>query len=385
MNSLTILFSVLAVMSAIALLYPYVIYPLLLRLLPRRPVCKIRSRQALAPRNLAMLFCAYNEEASLPAKIENLRMLKREIPNLRILAYSDCSSDATNQLLSDASDVLEPFFGARRVGKAQGMWQLVNKTEADILVFTDANVIVEPRSLSRLVDYFADPGVGAVAATLVYDKNVGDDASVTANVGGLYWRLEEHIKQLETQTGSMMGADGSFFARHRSDYPQIPADLLDDMAVSLSVLFDGRRCISARDVIGYEASVADRDEEFRRKRRIGCRAYSTYRFMRDQISRLGAVDRFKFYSHKVLRWWGAFFLLAFVVFVVAALFASGFGIWGTVGMVLFGALFMGLGRGNAPLFATAYEIVLAIIATAFGVVESMAGRRYETWDPAKTR
>lgn len=385
MLSLATLLIVLALLSMVALLYPYLIYPLLLRMLPRWPVTPQIDRQDARDFSCAMLMCAHNEEESLPAKIRNLRMLKRELPHLEILAYSDCSTDATNQMLSEAADILEPVFGSRRAGKVLGMQQLVSKTDADIIVFTDANVIIESGSLRRLIEYFADPTIGAVAATLVYDRNAGSNKSVTASVGGLYWRLEESIKQLETRSGSTMGADGSLFARRRRNYPCIPADLVDDMAVSLSVLFGGLRCISASDVIGYETSVAHREEEFRRKRRIACGSYSTYRFMRREIARLGRVDRFKFFSHKVLRWWGAFFLLAFIVFLFAGLFTAGVGVPGSVAIILLGALFAGLGRSNVALFGPAYEIVLAIIATGIGIIESMFGRKYKIWDPSRNR
>src|SRR5690606_714028 len=192
-------------------------------------------------------FCAYNEEASLPRKIENLRSLKAELPQLEILAYSDRSSDGTNALLLDACDILTPVFGIRRVGKVVGMQRLVELTTADILVFTDANVVVEPGSLRTLLGYFDDPEIGCVAGTLSYVDEKDEAPSATARTGGLYWRLEEHIKQLETRSGSTMGADGSFFARRRRGYPRIPADLVDDMAVSLSVLFSGLRCVSAPD------------------------------------------------------------------------------------------------------------------------------------------
>lgn len=386
MLDLTTLFTLLTIASAVSLLYPYIIYPFLLRLLPQQPICSPSSCEPSQPLHYALLFCAHNEEAILPKKIENLRMLKRELPNLRILAYSDCSTDATNELLSEASHTLEPVFGDRRIGKVMGMQLLVEKTDADILIFTDANVTLESGALQRLVKYFADPGIGAVAATLVYDKaRQKADSSVTARVGGLYWRLEEQIKRLETLTGSTMGADGSFFARYRRGYPKIPADLVDDMAVSFSVLFDGLRCISASDVVGHEAFVTDRDEEFRRRRRIACGSYSTYRFMQRRIGRLKFVDRFKFYSHKLLRWWGAFFLVTFFLSFLATLFVAGIGTLGFVSVILGSVVFILLGRLEVPVVAPAYEILTTVVATGIGVAESLAGRRYETWDPAKTR
>ncbi len=373
----------LAIVSALLFVYPYLIYPLVLRAIPphRRSACEVTRQRSPSA---ALLFCAYNEEASLPRKIENLRMLRQELPDLEILAYSDGSTDGTDALLQNASDVLRPVIGPGRAGKVRGMQALVGETNAEVLVFTDANVIVKSGSLPRMLEYFEDPEIGCVAAKLVYsDSSAG--TSTTARIGGAYWRLEEHIKGLESRSGSMMGADGSFFARRSDGYPRIPADLVDDMAASMAVLFDGQRCISAPDVYGFENSVSDRREEFRRKRRIACGSYSTYRYFRKDIASMSRMDRFKFYSHKWLRWWGALFLLAAVILLFAAAVLSGHGTQMLAGIGLVSVLLIVGGFFSFPVLSGFYDILLAILATGIGLLESLGGRRYATWDPAKTR
>lgn len=377
----TVIFTALAAGFGFLFIYPYAIYPLLLHLLPRYTGTRRRKQPAAPPLDAALLFCAYNEADALPRKLENVRLLKAELPRLHVLAYSDGSTDATNELLRGARDVLQPVFGERRVGKVAGLQRLVELTDADILVFTDANVAIEAGSLPRLLAYFRDPEIGCVAGTLAYVADGSDSQSSTARVGGLYWRLEEHIKHLESRSGSTMGADGSFYARRRCAFPRVPADLCDDMAISLAVLFDGLRCVSAPDARAYETSVADSEEEFRRKRRIGCGSYSTYRFMRGQIAHLRRIDRFKFVSHKLVRWWGATFLALSLFFSLIAL-----GSLRTAAMLMAGAVVVAvLGRLGAPLVGSLYEIVLAVIATGIGIVESLRGRRYATWSPAKSR
>ena len=77
-------------------------------------------------------------------------------------------------------------------------------------------------------------------------------ASPTAKVGALYWRLEEATKALESRTGSVMGGDGSIFSIRRSLYPDFPDSVLDDLTVSMSPVFAGKRLIRADDVIAFE-------------------------------------------------------------------------------------------------------------------------------------
>ncbi len=82
------------------------------------------------------------------------------------------------------------------------MARLVASTDADIVLFMDANVLVDPATIRTFERYFARPDIGSVAGTLKY---INEGESEVASVGGLYWRIEEKIKQLETATGSTMG------------------------------------------------------------------------------------------------------------------------------------------------------------------------------------
>ena len=369
--------------SFFLVVYPYIVYPIILYFLPRKEasVPDLNIGRLPTGKGVALFFCAYNEEKSLPEKIKNIQALKEICPEMEVFAYSDASTDATASILENASHLLEPVINQERLGKATGMRKIVAMTDAEILIFTDANVLLQPDSLPGLINYFSDPEIGCVAGTLVY----GAMDSTTAKVGGWYWRLEEKIKYLETITGSTMGADGSIFARRKQKYPDVPPDLLDDMTTSISVIFDSLRCISAKDVIAYENAISSSKEEFNRKKRISCRAFSTYLYLRDDLKKMSFLNRFKFISHKLIRWWGGLFILVGAFSLV---------LWGgTIGMALpiFSALFVGalfvvfLGRMGVSGVSSIYEVLLAIFATGLGVAESIRGRKYRTWETANTR
>lgn len=366
---------VVLVVSAFLVVYPYLLYPALLRGFPPVPV---RTAETEVPLRYALMFCAYNEERSLPETIANLRRIRSVWPELEILAYSDCSSDRTMALLAEASDVLTAVEGRERRGKPAGMRELVSRTQADIAIFMDANVLISPDTIRRFERYFADPGIGAVAGTLHY---VNEGESDVAQVGGLYWRLEERIKRRESETGSTMGADGSLFAMRRAFYPHVEADLQDDFLASMEVLFHGLRCVSAPDILAYEKGAVASASEFRRKRRIACGAFSTHRHMRARLRALAAIDRFKYASHKVVRWFGAFFILTGVL--------AATGIAATLGLLApflllvaaaVAALLVLRRLGVSPVVKVT-EILAAMLATAIGVVESLAGAKYAFWNP----
>ena len=84
--------ALIATVSLLLFVHPYVTYPASLRLFRSRPVGRRRGGQSLS-----LLFSAYNEERSLPQTICNLRALKRAYPDLQIIAYcvvADTSSDS---------------------------------------------------------------------------------------------------------------------------------------------------------------------------------------------------------------------------------------------------------------------------------------------------
>lgn len=374
--------TLLTITSALLLLlfvHPYVSYPISLLGFRERPV--MRGRVA-RPRSVALLFSAYNEERALPAKLANIAEIKARHPDIEVLAYSDMSADRTLAMLKDRPDLLRIVPSAERTGKATGMRRMVAATNAEICIFTDANVILDPGAIDRLLDHFTDPDVGGVAGTLRY---INDGESLTAEVSGLYWRLEEWIKRQESRCGSIMGADGSIFATRRALYPAVPPHLLDDMTVSMSTIFAGYRLIHADDVVAYEKNATAASDEFRRKRRIACRAFNTHRHLWPQITRtFPAADIYKYISHKLLRWMGLPILILATLCATGALLLAGQPLW-ALGLWVMGGGALLLARARIRPFSQLAEILWSISAIFVGLTDSWRGQTYQTWAPAKSR
>jgi len=374
--------TLLLLISAVLLLmfiHPYISYPLSLLAFREKPV---RKGTGPRPRSVALLFAAYNEERSLPAKLENIAAIKARHPDIDVIAYSDMSVDRTLDMLRSRSDLLRVVPSNERTGKATGMRRMVASTDAEICIFTDANVILDPNSIDRLLDYFTDPQVGGIAGTLRY---INDGESLTAEVSGLYWRLEEWIKRQESRCGSIMGADGSIFATRRSLYPLVPSHLLDDMTVSMSTIFAGYRLIHATDVVAYEKNATAASDEFRRKRRIACRAFNTHRHLWPQIARsFGAADIYKYVSHKLLRWMGLPMLIMAMACATLALSIAEQPLW-AIGLWCMAGLVLLLARARIRPFSQLVEIFWSISAIFVGLTDSWRGQTYQTWAPAKSR
>jgi cellulose synthase/poly-beta-1,6-N-acetylglucosamine synthase-like glycosyltransferase len=364
--------------------HPFITYPLSLRLLRRIRHVPLRpARMDDAAGGFTVCVCAYNEASVIEGKVQNLLEMRRSLGQLDILIYVDGATDGTAEILQKYGDQITVVNAEKRAGKTVGMNKLVSLARTPFVVFSDANVIIYPESIRNLPRYFLDPSVGCVCGHLTY---VNAKVSATARVGSAYWALEEHIKQLESETGSLIGADGSLFAVRRELYRPIPPDIIDDMFTSLTILCDGWRVITAPDVKAFEEQAVRSKEEFRRKVRIACQAFNIHRMLWPRLRRLDGLSLYKYVSHKLLRWLVAYNLaFAGLFFLVGLLGSVGF-MTTVVSLAVFLLLLAALWYVKPRLVRLGFEFLSAITATATGVAKSFQGERFQTWTPpASTR
>ncbi|MGD0502992.1 MAG: glycosyltransferase [Steroidobacteraceae bacterium] len=376
----TTVLTMVGILCLLAACHPFVTYPwsliVLQALRPARPAGAGRSENRLS---CAVCVCAYNEERVIARKVDNLLALRAQEPDLQILIYVDAASDRTAEILREYGGAIDLHVSAERHGKTYGMNLLAARAQAAVLIFTDANVIMDLACVRDFQRYFADPEIGCVCGNLVY-TNPGD--STTASTGSTYWRFEEAVKKLEMESGSVMGADGSLFAIRRELHYPPPPHIIDDMYVSLMILCSGYRVIQASDAFAYEESVVSSREEFQRKIRIACQAFNVHRLVWPHLRQLDGVTLYKYVSHKLIRWFTIYLLAASAIAFDAALLASGHGILAAAGAA-FGAAALLLGRFcSLPPFAQITEILSAFAGTGLGVWRSLRGDRYQTWTPA---
>ena len=353
-------------------LHPFITYPASLVLLARW------SRRPIAtgplPASAAICVCAYNEERVIRAKALNMLDLRKSYPGLELLIYVDGGTDRTAEILEEFAGDIQVVQARGRTGKTVGMNTLIAKTSAECLVFSDANVMFEPGAVPHLLAPFADAMVGVACGHLSYLSVPG---SATAATGSAYWRLEEKIKRLESTTGSVMGADGSIFAMRRELYQPAPPHLIDDMYVSLAALCAGRRIVRVEDALAYEDQVSRPGEEFRRKVRIACQAFNVHRALSTQLRHLRPLDRYKYMSHKLLRWFVAPLLAAGCMLLAAGLVVAA--AWSVLALCCAAAV-------AVLVLPQSRSMLYAFVGTGLGVFRSMRGERFQTWDPpASTR
>ncbi len=371
---------VLGMLCLLAACHPFVTYPWSLIVLQMlRPARRRKGGAPEARLNCAICVCAYNEERNIARKVENLLALRARDPGLEILIYVDGASDRTADILREYGSRISLTVGTRRLGKTHGMNLLASMARAPILIFTDANVLMELDCVRDLRRYFTNAEIGCVCGSLVYTNG---GASATAASGSAYWRFEETIKKLEMESGSMIGADGSVFAIRRSLHQPPPDHIIDDLYLSLKILCSGFRVIQASDALAYEESVVSGREEFRRKIRIACQAFNVHRLLWPELRGLDGITLYKYVSHKLIRWFTVYLLAIAALAFEAAMIVAGHAALAAA-LLLGAAAALGLGcvSSTRP-FAQFAGAVAALVGTGLGVWRSMRGDRYQTWTPA---
>jgi len=148
------------------------------------------------------------------------------------------------------------------------------------------------------MENFSEPTVGCVSGELM----LGDAASGEAEEGmGIYWRVEKTIRELESASGSVVGATGALYAARRALLVPLPPDtILDDVFLPLHVARQGARVVFDGRARAWDNPDLGAGREFRRKVRT---LTGNYQLLQIAPWSLGGGNplRFRFISHKLLR------------------------------------------------------------------------------------
>jgi cellulose synthase/poly-beta-1,6-N-acetylglucosamine synthase-like glycosyltransferase len=273
--------------------FGYAIWLWLYAHLQRRPIlCN-----SITP-TLSIIIAARNEEASLPTKLENLRLLNYPPDRIQIVIASDGSTDQTATLLRENAASIVPVILELSNGKAFALNEAVKRATGEILVFQDARQSIQPDAISELVSCFADPDVGAVSGELVLTTHPSAPAS---DALGIYWKIEKAVRKLESASGSVVGVTGAIYAIRRELYTEIPrGTILDDVFVPMHVARMGKRVVFQPSAIAHDQLFSAKGKEFSRKVRTLTGNYQLLRLAPWLLTPANPL-LFRFISHKLLR------------------------------------------------------------------------------------
>ena len=258
--------------------------------------------------SVSVIVACYNEEAVIRQKIENLLGLSYPKDKLQILVASE-STDATNTIVK----AFEPqgvqlYSYAVRSGKTVMLFDTVPRATGDILVFSDANVLLAQNALARLTAYFCDSRVGAVTAKLTVTNPKESDISWGEH---LYKQYETFLRRANSRMGRVLNPDGALFAIRRELYRPVNRQRGDDFELVVRVLIQGKASVFADDALSYEdASVTTTAEISRKIRMVSWFTRSTFMLLGEMLIKGRITLAAQVIAHKSLRWLTPFFFIA---------------------------------------------------------------------------
>lgn len=285
--------------SIAIILYTYAGYPLLLLILTRfRKNYKTPLPDSLP--TLTVVIPCFNEEFVIREKLINTLQLKYASGRLQVMCVTDGSTDATNDIIREFPEVIL-LSGGPRAGKSEAENRAMKSITSDLVVFCDANALLNDEALIEIALCFSNPEVGAVSGEkrLQIQENDGAVASE-----GAYWKYESYIKKLDYQLYTVVGAAGELFALRRELYTEMPSDTInDDLTQSLRINLKGYRVAYTSGAYAMERPSDNVEEEQKRKIRMIAGAWQMMTRMPETMNIFKyPLLSFQFISHRVLRW-----------------------------------------------------------------------------------
>ena len=302
--------------SVVAIIQSYVTYPLIASFLSR--IRKENDRVLTAaddPPYVSIIMAVHNEEEVITEKIQSIYNTGYPGNKFELLVGSDGSSDRTNEILQHLSEDHESLhFIAyrRRRGKPAVINDLRDRAQGSILIMTDAQVLFTPDTIFELVKHYKNEKIGLVGANIL---NTRIDKSGISYQEWSFMSREIRLKYHEGRAwGTMIGAYGACYSIRNEFYSQVPEGFsVDDFYITMKVLENNKKCILERKAVGYENVPNRLSEEFRRKIRIAAGNFQNLKTFNKLLWPPFTGVAFSFFSHKVLRWLGPFFLLFLLI------------------------------------------------------------------------
>lgn len=231
---------------------------------------------------VTLVIAAYNEEDILEQKIKNTLEIDYPRDLFNVIFITDGSTDDSMELIRQY-DFITLLHQTERKGKSAAIKRAMRFVKTPVVVFSDANSMLNQGCIKAMVRHYADENVGGVAG----EKKIlnVDHASVVGQAEGLYWRYESFMKQQDANFNTVVGAAGELFSiRTGLFHPLEDHLILDDFVISMQVCVDGYKIDYEPGAYAIEAPSASLGDEEKRKIRIAAGAYQSISYLKQCLN-----------------------------------------------------------------------------------------------------
>jgi cellulose synthase/poly-beta-1,6-N-acetylglucosamine synthase-like glycosyltransferase len=243
---------------------------------------------------IALVIPCYNEERVILEKLDNSFNALSFNNESNVYVLDDSSTDNTFKLAEEyrRNHNMENLYVWKNLGgkgKAKALNWIFSKLNADIIVVTDADALLQENSIYELVSNFNDPSVGAVTGKLV----TRGQSNTMQKEEGLYRNLTEMWRKAESNLDSCSVFNGPLMAIRGELVQQFKIDTstnCDDICIAYKVRRLGYRAVYEPNALVSEyisnSAVVRARQEIRRGRGL------TRRVMQN----IGVLGRFGYFG-----------------------------------------------------------------------------------------
>jgi glycosyltransferase involved in cell wall biosynthesis len=361
--------------------YTFVGYPTLLWMLGWRG-SKSHQRANILPK-VSLIIVAHNAATVIREKLENTLELAYPTDKLEVIVVSDGSSDATGEIARDFGPKGVTLIEVpQRRGKGRAEMVARDAAGGEILVFTDAAVLLEPVSLRRMIENFADMSVGVVSSTDVVETQAGGTGESS------YVSREMGLRRLESCVGSLVSVSGSFWGARRQVCEIWNPQGCADFFVPLHAVARGFRVVMDPQCRARFGVLRAGRAEFRRKVRTIVQGLDVF------FSHLPLLNPFRYglfswqlASHKLFRWLLPYAFMTLLVSNIflgkTALFYRAFLLLQLCGYGLGLVVWALEDRLDFKVLKLPAFFLMGNAATLVAWVNFWLGEKYVVWEPSR--
>jgi poly-beta-1,6-N-acetyl-D-glucosamine synthase len=250
---------------------------------------------------VSIIITAYNEETVLEQKIKNTLAIDYPADKLHIIFITDGSSDDSARLFNRYPFITR-LHQPERKGKYAAIKRAMQNVQTPVVIFSDANTMLNKECIKNIVPHYNDKKVGGVAGEKKIISN--KDISAAGAAERLYWKYESFMKKLDAGLNTVTGAAGELFSIRTSLFKTLDDEvILDDFVISMQVCLQGYKIAYEPGAYAAELPSLSLAEEEKRKVRISAGAYQSIGYLKDCLNIFKyPLLAFQFISRRLFRW-----------------------------------------------------------------------------------
>lgn len=231
------------------------VYTLAIAILLSTPVQKSGQSHLEYFPKVSLVIPTYNEAGVITQKLENVLQLEYPKDKLVVMVVDGGSTDSTRQKVERFADTnfgrlnIALIEQPTRQGKSAAINEALRLSDSEVFALTDADVVVEPQALSKLVGHLLDQNVGGASGVEV---PIGDQ-SLMSHVEAGYKSIYAATRMAEASVDTPLMCESEFSVFHRKAItPLRPGCMCDDLELTVNLRSQGMKAVYVPDAPFFE-------------------------------------------------------------------------------------------------------------------------------------